>query len=472
MLLLATLALRGASGNRHVRGRLLASSAAFAVYVAVAAALVYAPLSPEITRRLRELQPLLAAFGLLNAIVAVAINPWRASRLPDRFPTIVQDTIVIMLFAVAATFLLQERIFATTAVGAVVIGFALQDTLGNLFAGLAIQVEKPFRVGHWVNLAGKDGIVAEITWRATKIRTKAGNFLIVPNNVLARDTITNYSEPTLDTRIEVLVGAAYDTPPNQVKAVILRALADEPLLVRGRESEVLIADFGASAVMYRIRAWTSDFAADERVADRIRSTVYYAFGRHGISIPYPVQVQLDRQDVVAPASDPAQVAGALARVEIFQPLTDEQRAELARVARPGLYAAGELVVREGDAGASMFIVVRGEVVVTLTSAAGEVARLGPGAFFGEMSLLTGEPRTANVAARSDCDLVEITVDDMRRLVFADPSIVERVGMAVATRREALERHRATGAGPAPEPPQSFVARAWRFFRLSAPTAEL
>ena len=106
---------------------------------------------------------------------------------------------VVALFALAATLFLQERVLATTAVGAVILGFALQDTLGNLFAGLAIQIEKPFRVGHWVTIGGQNGLVSEITWRATKIRTKGGNFVIVPNSVLARESITNYSEPTLET---------------------------------------------------------------------------------------------------------------------------------------------------------------------------------------------------------------------------------------------------------------------------------
>ena len=91
--------------------------------------------------------------------------------------------IVIALFAIVATLFMQEKVLATTAVGAVVIGFALQDTLGNLFSGLAIQIEKPFRVGHWVTIAGTDGLVSEVTWRATKIRTKAGNFVVVPNSV-------------------------------------------------------------------------------------------------------------------------------------------------------------------------------------------------------------------------------------------------------------------------------------------------
>ena len=160
VLLVVALALRGATINRYVRGRLLVSSVLFAAYATAAALADYAPLSPDLARQIRLVAPLLVTFGLVNAVVAVAINPWRADRIPDRFPKIVQDTVIIALFALVAILILREKILATTAVSAVVIGFALQDTLGNLFAGLAIQIEKPFRVGHWVSLAGKDGLVS------------------------------------------------------------------------------------------------------------------------------------------------------------------------------------------------------------------------------------------------------------------------------------------------------------------------
>ena len=100
------------------------------------------------------------------------------------------------MFFVIATVLMREQLLATSAVGAVVVGFALQDTLGNFFAGLAIQIEKPFRVGHWIRVGGREGQVQEVTWRATKLRTKDGQFLIVPNSVISKDAILNYSEPT------------------------------------------------------------------------------------------------------------------------------------------------------------------------------------------------------------------------------------------------------------------------------------
>ena len=462
VLLVVALAARASSGNRHVRGRLLFSAIALALYAGAAAALAYVDLSPEMRAALALVQPLLLALGVITALVAAVVNPWREDRLPDRFPTIVQDSIVIALFALAATLVLQEKIFATTAVGAVVIGFALQDTLGNLFAGLAIQIEKPFRVGQWVNLDGKDGIVREITWRATKLRTKSGNFIIVPNSVLSKDTITNYSEPVADTRIEVEVSASYETPPNEVKSVILAALRDEPLQAPGHEPEVLIARFADSGIEYRIRVWTADFAADERLRDRVRSAVYYAFRRAAIEIPYPVQVQIERAEATRPNHA---AADALAGVEIFAALDDKQRAALGGAAKRSLYAAGERVVRQGESGSSMFVVVRGEVAVVLEGGQ-EVARIAPGGFFGEMSLLTGAPRTATVRTTIDSELVEITSEAFREFVLANPTAVEEIGVAVAKRADELSAHRAAGAAPAAvEAPQTFLARVRKFLHV-------
>ena len=157
---------------------------------------------------------------------------------------------------------------ATTAVGAVVIGFALQDTLGNLFAGLAIQIEKPFRVGHWVTIGGKDGLVSEITWRATKIRTKAGNFV---DRARTARVAQGHDHELLGADAR---HAGRGRGRRQLRHAAERgqggdsggARRDEPLIAPSREPEVLLVDFAASAITYRVRVWTTDFAADERVA--------------------------------------------------------------------------------------------------------------------------------------------------------------------------------------------------------------
>lgn len=466
-LLVTTLVLRSAAANRHVKARLTTTAVVCAVYAFLAALILHGRLSEGLQAQLRLVLPLLAAFGFINALVALAVNPWRVDRLPDRFPTIVQDAIVIVLFGFAATLLLQEKIFAATAVGAVVLGLALQDTLGNLFAGLAIQIEKPFRVGHWVRIADIDGLVSEVTWRATKVRTKGGNFVIVPNSKLADDIIINYSEPSLETRVEVEVGVHYDCAPNTVKRVIRDALRDEPLLVPSREPEVLIVDFASSSVNYRVRVWTTAFSEDERLRDRIRSAIYYAFRRHNIVIPYPIQTEIQKEDQPPSPRDFVEDEARLREVAIFAALSDEERSQLARSTTRSTYAAGEVIVRQGEVGASMFIVATGEVVVVTEPGAVEIARIGPGGFFGEMSLLTGAPRNATVRMEVDSDLLEITVEAFRRFVLKNPTVVEQVGLAVASRRAELEHRRAAGQTAAPaEAPQSFMERVRRFLGLS------
>jgi small-conductance mechanosensitive channel/CRP-like cAMP-binding protein len=461
VLLLIALVARSATINRYVRSRLLISALLFGAFAVAAALVASGRLPPAVAVQIQTTSPLLLAFALANAVVVLVINPWRIDRIPERFPNIVQDTIVIALFAVAAMLFLPDKVVATTAVGAVVIGFALQDTLGNLFAGLAIQIEKPFRVGHWVTIGGKDGLVSEITWRATKIRTKAGNFVVVPNSVLSRDTITNYSEPTRETRLEVEVGAGYDVPPNEVKSVIVQALGGEPLIMAEHPPEVLLVGFADSWMTYRVRIWTTDFAADERIRDHVRSRIYYAFHRHGIAFPYPVQLRMESKPQIAPDTDEA---SALDGVEMLASLTAPQRGQLAAMSRRLLYGAGETIAREGEAGTSMFVLRRGEAMVTVAGAEGEVARLHGGAFFGEMSLLTGDRRSATVTAVTDCELLEIGVEAFRRVVLSDAASVDRVASAVSSRREELERHRATRAATAveTETPQTFLERVRRF----------
>jgi small-conductance mechanosensitive channel/CRP-like cAMP-binding protein len=467
VLFIAVLILSAASPNRHIRHRLLVSGFAFATYAALAAAVRYHVLTPNMQELVVTLQPLLLVFATINGLVALIINPWRVNRLPDRFPTIVQDAIVIGLFALGATMILQEKVFAATAVGAVVIGFALQDTLGNLFAGLAIQIEKPFRVGQWVRIADTDGLVSEITWRAVKVRTKSGNFVVVPNSKLSGDIIINYSEPTPETRIEVEVGVSYDSAPNFVKRVIVEALRDERDLLAIRAPEVLMDKFDNFAINYRIRVWTTQFDADERIRDRIRVAIYYAFRRHRIDIPYPIQVQIEKPDVAPAARDYADDEATLRKVAVFGSLSNDENAQLARATTRGLFGSGELIVKQGDAGSSMFVVISGEAVVLLEPQNQEIARIGPGGFFGEMSLLTGAPRNATVRTAVDSELLEITGAAFRQFVLANPAVVEQIGVAVANRRAELEERRASGAAAAHiEPPHTLIDRIRRYLHVT------
>ena len=257
-------AVRAFTTNRVIRGRVRLTMVLGVLFVGINAVLGASDIvRPEMRPLVVSIGQLLFAYALIHFVVLVLVNPLRADRVPDYFPTIVQDVLVFVLFAMVATLVMEEKFLTTSAVGAVVAGLALQDTLGNLVSGLAIQVEKPFHVGHWISSGSWEGEVVEITWRATKLRTRHGNQVIVPNGELAKAAIINYSEPASPTRIEVEVGTAYHNPPNTVKAVILDVLDREPLVLKSPAPVVHVISFDASSILHRARFWIQHFPMDE-----------------------------------------------------------------------------------------------------------------------------------------------------------------------------------------------------------------
>jgi len=463
--LAVALAALAAVNNRFVRARLGFAAVLLLAAFGFAMALGRAVGDPALVGGLARL--LLVAGGIV-AGVGLLFNPWRLDRVSERVPAIVQDVIVIALFAVAATLFLDEKFLTTSAVGAVVVGFALQDTLGNLFAGLAIQIEKPFRVGHWVRIGEFEGRVQEVTWRATKLLTKAGQFVIVPNSVMSKDPILNHSEPTIPTRIDVEVGASYDVPPNVVKRALHEALDNAPLVLREPPADVLIQDFGASSMNYRVRFWIDDFGRDNTARDQVRSNIWYTFRRHNIEIPYPIQVEYSRDEPNPRSAERLHVqAERLGAIDLFAGFDEVERLRLAEICRERLFGAGERIVRQGDAGQSMFVLLEGRVRVTLEPSGQEVAVTTAGGFFGEMSMLTGDPRTATVTALDDAGLLEITADRFRELAVKRASLVEQVSAVVSARRQGLiEAKAAADEARAGEPaPHSLLSRIKAFLKL-------
>jgi len=467
--LAATFAVSSLTVNRLIQRKLRLSLVLLGAYIVLHIVLALQPsLTATVDEEFSSLERLALAAGLINLFVIAFLNPLREDRVPDRYPAILQEFIVIGLLLLVATFVFHDRLLTTSAVSAVVIGFALQDTLGNAFAGLAIQSEKPFHVGHWIRVGDFEGRVAEVTWRATKLRTKAGNFVVVPNNIVSKEAITNYSEPAAPTRVEVEVGASYLSAPNIVKAAIREAIANSPRALKTPAPDVILGAFDSSAITYRARFWIEDYERDEAARDQVRTAIYYTFARQGIEIPWPIQVQYERA-----WNEPASEEGIqerdrlLAGVDLFAALDENQRRAIASATTPRTYGDGESIVREGEPGHSMFVVGSGRVVVVLEPDRREVATIERGGYFGEMSLLTGDPRTATVLARGDSVVLEIDADVFRNLAAVSPQAVEQVGVAAAARRVELDQMRAAGAGSAvADAPASFLGRMRRFLRLS------
>jgi len=467
----AMLGMMSITANRLVRRKLRLSVVLLTAFVLSDVFLLAygsrlaASVSADTLAQIGAFARLAVAASVINALVTLIINPLRQDRVPDRFPTILQDAIVIALVLLASTFLSQQ-LLTTSAVSAVVLGFALQDTLGNAFAGLAIQSEKPFHVGEWIKVAEYEGRVAEVTWRATKLRTKSGNLVVLPNNFIAKEAIINYSEPAAPVRLEVTVGAAYEAPPNQVKAVMLEAMRNCSRVLASPTPDVVLLEFDASAITYKARFWIADYERDEISRDEVRTAIYYAFQRRQIEIPFPIQVEYSRE-VAAP--DPSARLDAterfLASVDLFSNIPPEVRREIVTSASTAVYGAGEAIVRQGAPGQSMFVIASGSVSIVLEPARNEVAKTHAGGYFGEMSLLTGEPRTATVLAIGDVDVIEIGADLFRRLAEAYPQAIAKIGEAAMRRRAELDAARAAAAGAVAPDAASLIARMKKFLGL-------
>ena len=455
--------------NRLVRRKLKLSLFLLGIYVVTHIVLAFR-LSGDVNvdEQFISIERLAFAAGLINLVVIAALNPLRDDRVPDRYPAILQDFIVIGLLVLVATLVFHDKLLTTSAVSAVVIGFALQDTLGNAFAGLAIQSEKPFHVGHWIRVGDFEGRVAEVTWRATKLRTKSGNFVVVPNNIVSKEAITNYSEPSPSVRIDVEVGASYLASPGEVKSAIEEAIANSSRVLKTPAADVVLAAFDSSAINYRVRFWIEDYERDEAARDEVRTNIYYAFARHGLEIPWPIQVQYERDWVETDPRDRTnERTRLLASIDLFAGLDEETLADISAQTKARTYGNSEPIVRQGEPGESMFIIGSGRAVVVLEPDRREVATIESGGYFGEMSLLTGDPRTATVLARGDTQVFEINADSFRRLAARHPRAVEQVGIAAAARRVELDKVRATAVGQAvADAPATLMERMRRFLRIN------
>lgn len=330
---------------------------------------------------------------------------------------------------------------ATSAVVGAVVGLALQDTLGNLFAGIALHSEAPVHVGDWVRVGERDGRVEQVSWRAMRLRTWDGDTLTVPNNEVARHAVLNYSHPRAPHSRLLQIGVTYQTPPNRVIAV-LRKVLEQVGLVEEPASGVRIVGYQDSAIVYEIRYYFEAYEDYRRLEGEIFRLIWYHFRRHGIEIPFPVRdVFLHR---AAAAVESRETPGerlerALRTVDLFRPLSDEELRRVMARSRPLHYAAGERVIEEGSPGDSFFIIDQGQVIVSkrMGGANREIARLMEGQFFGEMALLTGERRSATIEAATDVDLFMIDKPAFQDILAANPTIAVDISTLLSERREAL-----------------------------------
>lgn len=374
------------------------------------------------------------------------------AQAPHLLREIASIVLYFILFGWTSTVIFNVSIagfLATGSVLAVVLGFALQDSLGNLFAGIALHLEDSFDTGDVIKSGDYLGIVEEIRWRGTRLRTFNNNIVILPNSIIARERIEVFPRENLNARV-VTVGVDYHFPPATVIGVLVQAASHVEGVAHELPCIARVGEFGDSAVRYEIKYFTREYARRDSIDADIRKAVWYALRRNGMTIPYPIRTFAryePPQGFPEPTLD--NLEERLRQIDILSPLSDASRSTIAMAARVHHYSRGETILRFSAAGDSMFVVHEGTVSVRVPDAATggrqEVAQLGSGSVFGEMALLTGEARTADVVAATDVVAIEIAKEALRPVLLDNPGLAAAISAKVAERRDHLGARRAAAA---------------------------
>jgi small-conductance mechanosensitive channel len=255
------------------------------------------PLPPDFAQVFGWLVVFLAAITVLRIIGLYVFDIYfRANRglqLPPLLAPATQGAAYLLtafvLLRVWFPDLSLGPLLATSAVTSLVLGLALQPILGNLFAGIVISLEKPFRLEDWVKVGDIEGRVVEITWRTTHVRTRDNDNLIIPNGRLAQEDVLNFYYPNPMHLARVYVGAHYATPPYRVRRALLECVPGVDGALEKPSPDVYVKEFADSAITYELRVWIKDIADVDRIKSELRSRIWEAFKRHGISIPFPIR---------------------------------------------------------------------------------------------------------------------------------------------------------------------------------------
>lgn len=429
-----------------------------------------------------------AALVLLSTALVVALinryvwDLYFEKRRQTPIPHFLREVVALVIFLVALLIVLSvgyhaERelkgLLAGSGIIAIILGFAGQNLFGGMIAGISLQINRPYKVSDWLQVGERFAEVMEINWRSTRLRTNDGIYLDIPNNEIVRTTIVNLHYPTEVHAMRIRVGVDYNVPPNRVKDALGRAAQSAKNVLPEPKVRVFLVDFADHAVTYEIKFYMGNHSKINETNDAVRTNVWYELKRQRINIPFPIRtLHLERRST-RPAHEGHEEAREILRGEpVFECLSDDQLQNLVKDAHLNHFGRGERMIEEGADGDSMFILLRGtaNVSVSKNGASIQVATLSQGDCFGEMSLLTGEKRSATVRADGDCYVMEIHKPVMAEVIRESPDCLQRLSEILAKRKmetEGLLKDAGQGDQSAKEKEYraSFLNRLQTFFSL-------
>ncbi|MDQ3635227.1 MAG: mechanosensitive ion channel family protein [Acidobacteriota bacterium] len=335
-------------------------------------------------------------------------------------------------------------LFTGSTILGIVVGLALQDTLGNLFAGIAIQADQSFQVGDIIKITNQGlGTVEGVSWRGVKIRTFQDKLLVISNSVIGKETVEVAPKNNLNARL-VRFNTVYTNSPAKVIQVVREAVRQVENVSPKRRPTVRIGNLGDSGIDWEVKYWITDYRKHQDTDALIRQRIWYAFQREDLDFAYPTRTIYtaklsEESEVFVETAD--EILERINNVPIFAPLSAEETEKISQSCSVRVFAPEEPIIQKGQTDKTMFIIHRGLVNIQINENGipKTISTLRAGDFFGEMSLFTGEPRTADVVADMETQVLEIKPYVLKPILENNPEIAKVISEIIEERRETLEQ---------------------------------
>jgi len=362
-------------------------------------------------------------------------------KLGMKYPRLIKDVVVFILYIIGFLLILNYYLnikitvlLASSAILTVVIGFALQDIFGNLFSGIVLNFEDSLRIGDWIEIGSRVGRLEQFGWRSFKIKTLDKELVVIPNLVASKEQVVVLEASERPFAIKLRIGAAYGHSPDTVIAA-LRSVCDSLPWVRKEPAPSFhVVDFADFAITYELKCFAADYSLRNFMASELRRRIWYTFRRCGIQIPFPSRdIYLRHEGRPGPSED--LLLRALGENPVLQAIDETQLRNLTQGMEVKVYGRDETVIREGEAGGYLHHLLTGAMRVLKDGR--QVAHLGAGDFFGEISLLTGEPTTATVVAATESQVILVSSRRFKETVSMNEELARRLSEVIVRRRGEL-----------------------------------
>jgi small-conductance mechanosensitive channel/CRP-like cAMP-binding protein len=433
-------------------------------------------------------------FRIVGAIALIRLFGFALFRLllplSGKHPTrIIEDVAIIVAYVGYGFVQLRAAgvdlgsLVTTSAILTAVLAFTMQDTLGNLLGGLAIQIDNSVQVGDWIKVDELTGRVRDIRWRSTLIETRNWETVLIPNSALMKSRVAILGRREGAPRqwrrlLNFMVDPG--VPPARVIAVVedeMRELAI-PHVARTPAASCVLFGFESGNLRYQLRYFLTDLLEDDSTDSMVRVHLFASLQRAGIRIAEPQHTvhAVQRDEAHAETVKKRELTRRLQMlnaVQLFSGLSESEKADVAERLQYAPFARGDVITKQGNTAHWLYILAFGEAEVLYEPPAGAPQAIGTvraGEFFGEMSLLSGDTRSATVVAKTDVECYRLDRASFQELLAARPEIADEVGRIVEMRKPDLEQAREAFANVRIETTDpkkvKFLTRIRRFFGSS------